>query len=233
MHFRLLIFLFLIQIISGNRRKRISRVGFRPDPHLRPFTNTSNLYISYTNFIRGFISSQGLFNRTAPVPSNATYASFMDTVVGDGRIEDRNELSVFMAHVLVASKGLTQTKENNTSVKDDFAVTYYRRGYLGIKGVEMYRDASLALFKDFRLLEAPELVLQTETINWKVALWNWNRVKMIDKSSKCIRIISESVFGPKSNLCAVIQSVYTILKREWDPKSESFKGCKELETEDE
>lgn len=217
--------LLIFGIIEGKSRRRLLRVGVRPDPPLDPFTNTSTLYISYTNFLRGFINTQGLFNRTAPIPSNVTYAAFMDTIVTDGFIHNKNELSAFMACALVASKGLTQIKENNTSTMDEFTRTFFRRGYLGIKGMEEYKEASLDLFQDQRLLEAPELVIQNEKTNWKVSLWKWNnsleKKKDSDDHQKGSTLTKQ--FPGKSK---VIHRVYMILKREWDPKSDPFPEAK-------
>ena len=215
---KIIIFVLAFAEIKCKSRRRLLRVGVRPDPPLHPFTNTSSLYISYTNFLRGFINTQGLFNRYAPIPSNLTYAAFMDTAATVGFITDRNELSAFMAHALVSSKGLTQTKENNTSIVDELTRSYFRRGYLGIKGVEEYKEASLELFRDLRLLEAPELVLQNDVINWKVSLWKWNRTLYKRKNHATVGLMR----------CGVIHKVYTILKREWDPKSKPFNDCKYL-----
>lgn len=224
----ILTLILLFGIIEGKSRRRLMRVGVRPDPPLDPFTNTSSLYISYTNFLRGFINTQGLFNRTAPIPSNLTYASFMDTAVSVGFIPNKNDLSAFMASVLVASNGLTQIKENNTSIVDEFTRTFYRRGYLGIKGMEEYKEASMELFQDQRLLEAPELVIQSEETNWKVSLWKWNKslTKQMDQGASIFQRFPEIVgdlLGAKR--CEVVHRVYMILKREWDPKSEPFRNC--------
>ena len=223
--FMIKLFILLLLIFcecEGNRRRRLLRVGVRPDPPLKPFTNTSSLYISYTNFLRGFINTQGLFNRTAPIPSNLTYATFMDTAVDVGFITNKNELAAFMAHALVSSKGLTQTKENNTSIVDDLTRTYFRRGYLGIKGVEEYKEASLELFQDQRLLEAPEIVLQNESINWKVSFWKWS--KAISRNYDDHEIfpnVTINLLGQRR--CEVVHQVYMILKKEWDPKSEPLR----------
>lgn len=217
-------------IIEGKSRRRLLRVGVRPDPPLDPFTNTSSLYISYTNFLRGFINTQGLFNRTAPIPTSTTYAAFMDTAVTVGFIRNKNELSAFMASALVASKGLTQTKEKTTSVMDEFTRSFFRRGYLGIKGMEEYGEASMELFQDQRLLEAPELAIQSEVTNWKVSLWKWNKsiTKHTDESTELSLTnrfpdIVGHLMGAKQ--CEVVHRVYLILKREWDPKSEPFRDC--------
>ena len=220
------IFLILIDLVSCRRRKRLSRVGIRPDPPLKPFINASDIYISYTEFLRGFINSQGLFNRNAPIPSNCTYAHFMNNVasitpLNNSKIKDKNELSAFMAHVLVASKGLTVSRENNTSIVDDLTRTYFRRGYLGIKGADEYRQVSLDLYNDFRLLDVPELILQDESVNWQISVWNWKRsitTRQLDFSS-----MAKSFVGGKA--CENVYKVYTILKKEWDPKSESFINC--------
>ena len=222
----LLIFVILFGTISCNRRRRLSRVGVRPDPPLKPFTNSSDIYISYTSFLRGFINSQGLFNRTAPIPSNSTYAAFMNSVASPSpelkfKLRDKNEMSAFMAHVLVSSKGLPVSRENNTSIVDDLTRTYFRRGYLGIKGADDYRQASIDLYEDFRLLDVPELILQDESINWKIALWNWKRslTEPMDFSA-----VTKGLLGEK--MCEIVYNVYVILKKEWDPKSVPFSKCK-------
>lgn len=211
--------------ISGNRRRRLLRVGKRPDPPLKPFTNTSDIYISYTLFLRGFINTQGLFNRTAPVPGNLTYAAFMDVVAQGGSIKSRNELSAFVAHAVVASKGLTRVRDSNTNIFDELTTrSYCSRGYLGLEGITQYKDASLDLFNDQRLLEAPELILQDETINWKTSLWNWKRVVLDYNLQQDFANVTEALLGPK--LCETVYKVYSILKQEWDPKSKQYKGCK-------
>jgi hypothetical protein len=208
---RLLFLLIFALLCEGNRRRRLLRVGVQPDPPLAPFTITSDLYISYTNFLRGFIKSQGIFNQYAPIPSNSTYATFMNSVAADGEIEDKNELSLFMAHVLVSSKGLVHSKKQQ-SMFDELTRNYNRRGYLGIEGTEDYKQASLDIYKDLRLLETPELVAQDQLINWKVSLWNWKRC-----ASTRIQELMD-----KTGDYSVVGRVYTILKTEWDPKSESY-----------
>lgn len=224
-----IIYLISIDLVSCRRRKRLSRVGIRPDPPLKPFINSSNIYISYTKFLRGFINSQGLFNRNAPIPSNSTYANFMNNVasltpLNNYKIKDKNELSAFMAHVLVASKGLTVSRENNTSIVDDLTRTYFRRGYLGIKGADEYRQVSLDLYSDFRLLEVPELILQDESVNWQISIWNWKRSITTDPFD--FNSMVKSFVGGKA--CENVYDVYTILKKEWDPKSESFIKCENI-----
>lgn len=206
----LLIFSFLsLQLIEGTRRRRLLRVGIRPDPHLAPFTKTSSLYISYTSFLRGFIKSQGIFNRYAPIPSNSTYATFMDTVAADGDIDDKNEMALFMAHALISSKGLVADK-TRTGLFKDLTRNYSHRGYFGISGVEDYKRASLDICTDLRLLEAPELISQDESVNWKVSLWNWRRCAL--KKIRRMKGKSEEA----------VYQVYKILKGEWDPKSELY-----------
>lgn len=229
---KVFLFIFLVlELVSCRRRKRLTRVGIRPDPPLKPFVNTSDLYISYTKFLRGFINSQGLFNRTAPIPSNSTYANLMNTVASitplcHPKIKDKNELSAFMAHVLVSSKGLTVSRENNTSIVDDLTRTYFRRGYLGIKGADEYRQVSLDLFNDFRLLDVPELILQDDSVNWKISIWNWKRSlsEPLD-----FNLMVKSFIGGGKRECENVYKVYTILKKEWDPKSELFIKCKKIE----
>lgn len=226
---KLFLFIFLLlELVSCKRRKRLSRVGIRPDPPLKPFVNTSTLYISYTKFLRGFINSQGLFNRNAPIPSNCTYAHFMNNVASIApsnytKLKDKNELSAFMAQVLVSSKGLKVSRENNTSIVDDLTRTYFRRGYLGIKGADEYRQASLDLYGDFRLLDVPELILQDESVNWQISIWNWKRFLStpLDFSS-----MVKSFIGGNGKECENVYKVYTILKKEWDPESELFIECK-------
>lgn len=213
-------FVIFFDSAAGKRRKRLSRVGVRPDPPLKPFTNSSLIYVSYTAFLRGFINSQGYYNRRAPIPSNSTYATFIDTVTASP-IKDKNELSAFMAHVLVSSKGLTVSRENNTSIIDDLTRTYFRRGYLGIKGADDYKQASLDVFGDLRLLDVPELILQDESINWKVSLWNWKR-SLTDPID--FNLMAKGLIGWTS--CDVVYNVYAILKKEWDPKGEPFSKCK-------
>lgn len=229
LHIRLFIFVTIIIAtswsVSANRRRRLlMRVGIRSDPPLKPFTNTSDIYVSYTKFLRAFVNSQGLFNRSAQIPSNSTYAIFMDSVVTDGTIWDRNELSAFMAHTFLISKGLQENIEKSINDIDNFTRNYNRRGYLGIKGPDQYRAASLHIFKDLRLLEIPELVLQNESINWKVSLWNWNQKahSILFKNGKfgcATKMLIPKVCTEQSE---TIFKIYTLLKLEWDPESESF-----------
>lgn len=218
--------LFSSSLVIGNRRRRLLRVGVRPDPPLKPFTNTSSIYISYTHFIRGFINTQGLFNRTALIPSNTTYSTFMEVTVADESIKSKNELSAFVAHTLVASKGLVQKREVDNLFLDELMRNYNLRGYLGIKGMKMYQEASLSLFKDLRLMEAPELVTQDESINWKVSLWNWKRAVSNSNLQNNFIDIAEQLLGPNS--CETVFKIYTILKQEWDPKSKQYKGCQNI-----
>ena len=227
--FLLIVFAFEDIHVSCRRRKRLTRVGIRPDPPHKPFVNTTQLYKSYTKFIRGFINSQGLFNRNAPMPSNSTYAHFMNTVASTvplnyTKLKDKNELSAFMAHVLVSSKGLTVSRENNTSIVDDLTRSYFRRGYLGIKGADKYRQVSLDLFDDFRLLEVPELVLQDDSINWKITLWNWKRA--LKDQPLNFNDTVKSLIGSDGRACENVFKIYTILKKEWDPESKLFSNCK-------
>ena len=231
----ILIFLTIFAATScGNRRRRLMRVGIRPDPPLKPFTNTSEIYISYTIFLRVFINTQGLFNRSAPIPSNRTYATFMDTVAADKTIWDRNELSAFMAHTFFTSAGLTRKNQEKEGVNsfDDLLRNYKQRGYLGIKGSEQYRTASIHIFNDFRLLEFPELIVQDEIINWKVSLWNWkqNAHKILFKTGKlgcATKALMPKVCPEEMDK---IFRIYSLLKFELDPESESFlnkrKYCK-------
>ena len=224
----IIIFILIFQnlvFLQANRRRRLLRVGVRPDPPLKPSTKSSKIYLSYTSFLRGFVSSQGIFNQNAPIPSADKYAAFMDTIVSEGSIRDKNELSAFMAHALVASRGLTIDRENNLNIIDELTRSYYRRGYLGVVGVEKYRQASLDIYEDLRLLQVPELVTQDSEINWRVSLWNWERF-VLGKFSDFASVTDE-LLGPKT--CETVYRVYSILKREWDPKSKHFHGCIKLE----
>lgn len=219
-----ILILFALTFTEANRRRRLLRVGNRPDPPLKPFTRSSKIYLSYTNFLRGFISSQGIFNHSAPIPSAEKYAAFIDTVTAEASIRDKNELSAFMAHVLVESKGLTVDRESDRSIIDELTRSYYSRGYLGVVGADRYRQASLDIYEDLRLLEVPELVTQDAEINWRVTLWNWERFVLGRFSD--FASVTDHLLGP--NKCENVYRVYSILKREWDPKSKYFPGCTKL-----
>lgn len=193
-----------------NRRRKLSRRVARPDPPLKPFTNTSTVYISYTQFLKSFSSTQGIFNKTASFPSNETYTSFMETVAQDINIKNKDDLSSFMAHAFVISNGLTHKRDDDTSVLDDFSRTYFDRGYLGISGVYAYRNASMELFGDYRLLEAPEQVVQNESVNWKVSLWSWKQALTEAASGKIEKICGYFTYTK----CPEIEKVYSIIKKE-------------------
>jgi hypothetical protein len=194
-----------------NRRRKLSRMVSRPDPPLKPFTNTSNVYISYAQFLKSFTSTQGIYNKTATAPSNTTYSTFMDTIVQDGSIMDKDDLSAFMAHAFVLSNGLASKKEEDSlSILDEFSRTYNTRGYLGISGPDAYREASNEIFHDYRLLEDPEMIVQNETVNWKVSLWSWRRA-IREAASEQIEKICQYLTFTK---CPEIQKVYSIIKKE-------------------
>lgn len=102
------------------------------------------------------------------------------------------ELAMFLAQIYHESGGLLYTQElactsppyNATSpnplCRSAYAYpeldvadhVYYGRGFMQLTWSYNYKAASLALFKDLRLLEQPELVAQAPW-NWRTALWYW------------------------------------------------------------
>jgi len=128
-----------------------------------------------------------LFNEFR-MPSHEQYVQFSSQLFSRGGISDKREAAMFLAQILFQTSGLRFKKElacvsdgcpsryhktllANTS-KD---TRYFGRGYIQLAYDFNYKEASMDLFNDARLLENPDLVADEEQINWAVAFWYWKK----------------------------------------------------------
>lgn len=114
-----------------------------------------------------------------PRPSDAQYNSIVSKAGPIGNITDKRELAMFLANVVLSSKGFTQIRElnpTNYSYPHSLNVPgkeYYGRGYINLAWAYNYLAASLALYGDDRLLQNPDLVETDDQVAWDVSFWYW------------------------------------------------------------
>ncbi|RWS21035.1 chitinase 4-like protein [Leptotrombidium deliense] len=129
------------------------------------------------------------FKRTAtangyPAPRDAQYNA-MCSQIGIGSIGTKQELAMFIAHVVHETGGY-QFKEELICLKQDCrevydhsvgipGKSYHGRGYLQLSHSYNYKPASEALFPNDpnKLINNPELVASDENIAWSTAFWFW------------------------------------------------------------
>jgi hypothetical protein len=181
----LIIIIIYATFTEGKRKSIHKRIGFLQDPPgLHPNAYLSPVYITFNTFIHGFVSTRGLFapKREASIPGNSTYTSMMNAVIESEEFKDREELAHFLSHALYFSKGFTR-KECPSAAFSLALHSYHGRGYCPLRGEEAYRAASLEIFKDDRLVLAPELISFDEQTNWRTSILAWKAIK---KSSETI-----------------------------------------------
>jgi chitinase len=117
-----------------------------------------------------------------PRPSATTIYDDFVSGITYSNISSTRELAMFLAQVLHESNGLQNLEEvrcMNHGCLGEYDSSrfgghqYYGRGYMQLSWRINYRAASLAIYKDLRLLEKPWLVAQDDRIAWLTAFWYW------------------------------------------------------------
>lgn len=148
---------------------------------------------------------------------------------------------MFLAQILWESNGL-QAKEEVNPPKGAYCcpgdtASYHGRGYIQLSWSYNYRAASLGIFSDDLLLQAPELVSEDELIAWKVSFWYWkeNVHKVVSAgegfgaTTRCINGALEcgkawKRGGPAEKRFALYCKVLKAM--DMDPRSADPSGCK-------
>jgi len=114
-----------------------------------------------------------------PKPTAEQYKNIIARAGPAGKITTRLELAMFLANVLWESDGLRAKQEYNPGPYpypqlDRPGKTYQGRGYMQLTWSYNYKDASMALYKDDRLLANPEKVATDDAVAWDTAFWFWS-----------------------------------------------------------
>ncbi|OMJ29505.1 Endochitinase A [Smittium culicis] len=98
-------------------------------------------------------------------------------------ISTRREAAMFLSQLLWESHGLKYKDELNCSESkcpntyttpiDVSGKSYFGRGYIQLTYATNYKDASMYLFGDIRLLLDPDTVSKNDQISWGVSYWYW------------------------------------------------------------
>ncbi|OMJ25821.1 Endochitinase A [Smittium culicis] len=98
-------------------------------------------------------------------------------------ISTRREAAMFLSQLLWESDGLKYKDELNcsdskcpntyTTPIDVSGKSYFGRGYIQLTYATNYKDASIYLFGDTRLLLDPDTVSKNDQISWGVSYWYW------------------------------------------------------------
>lgn len=75
------------------------------------------------------------------------------------------------------STSASHSHSHSTSLSTSALHSYHPRGYCPVEGEAAYRDASLKIFGDDRLVLVPELVSADEDVNWRVSILSWEALK--------------------------------------------------------
>jgi len=130
--------------------------------------------ISYNEFSQ--IATDNGFSR----PDRSKYNFFVQVIQNSKwGISNRQEIAMFLAHVLQETGGFQHLFENGRPSGYDKShgypgKEYYGRGYLHLSHSYNYDEATRALYNDPTLLQTPELVEQNEEVAWLTALWFWH-----------------------------------------------------------
>ncbi|OQV15013.1 putative Chitinase 6 [Hypsibius exemplaris] len=123
------------------------------------------------------VTSAGGFGVT---PSDEQYRNFVARAV-NGQITTKRELAMFLANVIHESAGLTTKEEWGPPAPGTYPNTvgvpgknYHGRGYIQLTWDYNYKNASMALYGDLRLLNDPDQVKSNDMISWDTAFWYWS-----------------------------------------------------------
>ncbi|ODN03228.1 Chitinase 4 [Orchesella cincta] len=117
-----------------------------------------------------------------PEPSHSTYWEFINSA-RNVSIFDKQELAMILAHFIYESKGFVERREevDTASYPETYRDTecdspgqlYFGRGYFKITGCKNYRDISMDLFNDDRLVRDPDFVAESEETAIKTGFSFW------------------------------------------------------------
>ncbi|XP_055340419.1 uncharacterized protein LOC129589623 [Paramacrobiotus metropolitanus] len=116
-------------------------------------------------------------------PTDEQYELIMRDAGPKGKITTKRELAMFLANVFHESEGMGATEERGPEgpygpwvpyKKDPIHPErkYHGRGYLMLRGYPVYKEVSLGLYGDERLVENPDLVKDAPAA-WDTAFWFW------------------------------------------------------------
>ncbi|XP_062699255.1 uncharacterized protein LOC134284425 [Aedes albopictus] len=95
------------------------------------------------------------------------------TIVRDinATTDDFKEAIMLLAQLINESGGFQHTSEDEGSEKK--YAPYYGRGYIQLTHKENYRDASMAIFGDERLVDNADIVSSSPDMSMRVSTWYW------------------------------------------------------------
>ncbi|CAL8103930.1 unnamed protein product [Orchesella dallaii] len=120
-----------------------------------------------------------------PEPSHSTYWAFLNSA-RNFSIFEKQELAMILAHFIHESKGFVERREevDMESYPESYrdaecdvpGQLYYGRGYFKITGCKNYRDISMSLYNDDKLVKEPELLAEDDetAINAGFSFWKTN-----------------------------------------------------------
>ncbi|GAV06146.1 hypothetical protein RvY_16177 [Ramazzottius varieornatus] len=120
-------------------------------------------------------------------------------------ITSKEELAMFLANIYHESATLRYVSELNPEAGYSGGVAYKGRGYIQLTHDYNYRDASIGMYGDDRLVKNPELVEKDLDVAWAVTAWFWKaRVKptlnLADFDSSVKAINSRELYGYSEQL---------------------------------
>ena len=86
-------------------------------------------------------------------------------------IQSKNEIAMFLAQAIYQTSGFSTINDWNMPTQKYFIRGYFRE----LSNEDEYRQASMALFNDDRLVKDPSLAVDGKN-SWDVAVWYWKNV---------------------------------------------------------
>lgn len=136
----------------------------RPDPKGLPANPTYEMFCAAADAYS--VTQPG---GHPPTPDHVVYEWYQDIIA---RNMSLSEQAMFLANVVWETGGLQYVEEIACKNETCAYGKYYGRGYIQLTWDYNYREASLHLFGDGRLLVHPELVAEVE-YGWRTALFYW------------------------------------------------------------
>jgi predicted chitinase len=144
----------------------------------------SNINVSFDEFMTAWTNGkQYLPDANIQQPTQAQYNAFITEAGPSGGITSRMELAMFLSEIMWESGGLIykaelQCAQNNCSGQyvDNVGLPgqyYYGRGYIQLTWGANYKNASMDLYNDDRLLQNPDQVATDEDTAWAVSFHYW------------------------------------------------------------
>ena len=175
--------------------RRISAQDFL-SPLVEPSVVNSPAYMTNSQFFSAVNASlpylnNPLTNRSImnlAVETQYAHPDFINYAVNIGNITSKDEMAMYLAHVLYHSNGLQQKIDpmceqpngagcmslNLNATVYGTSVNYFGRGYLWLQGQSAYQDCTKDLFgEDATLLTYPDAINHSDPLNWAVSAWTW------------------------------------------------------------